>query len=260
MSKELYRYVIASSIKSHTAVPHLVDRVEGLQGFTSLYAVTQETAQAIEQAGTTSHFKGVVWSERLWLDFDSYEAAAAAERRLKEMGYGFHAYDSGGRGVHFGILRDTAPSHLLPAQDKAWATEHFPDTDPSIYSHLHLFRLPGTVHESTGRKKTLVLQVPGPALTHPKWENTYDTRRLSHSVSNGSDPRSVFDHFRVMSNTRPVPVGERHASLVRLCYALRDDARLSPFMALWWLGEANKLFDLPKTSEELEQITRSIYG
>lgn len=43
------------------------------------------------------------WREKLWLDFDSYEAGRRAESKLKEMGYALGAYDTGGSGVHIGV-------------------------------------------------------------------------------------------------------------------------------------------------------------
>jgi hypothetical protein len=57
----------------------------------------------------------------------------------------------------------------------------------------------------------------------------------------------------------PVPQGERHYALVRLVYALRDDARVEASTAMWWANEVNKLFDEPKTYEQLEQLIGSIY-
>jgi hypothetical protein len=138
-------------------------------------------------------------------------------------------------------------------------TEHFPAADPSIYSHLHLFRLSGTVHETGGRLKALVQDVPGPGLPpHPPlFGERFHTELLAPT---DAAARSVFDCFRVMRDTRPVSPGDRHHTLVRLCYGLRDDAKMNSFMALWWLGEVNKLFSEPRAHEDLEHIVRSIYG
>lgn len=254
-----YNCRIYSPTKSHTTVPSFIRDTSGMVGFTSLYNVTEADAQAIVAAGTTATYKGVVGGERLWLDIDSYEAADAVEERLKEMGYGYIAYDSGGRGVHFGINRAAVPSHLLPAQDKAWVQAHFPEADLSIYTHLHLFRLPGTIHETHGREKTLVDTVEGKTLYLPRLEKKDVKLNILASSSSGYNV-SIFDCTRVMANSIPTVSGNRHPTLVKLCYALKDDAGVDANIARWWVGEVNKLSEEPKEDEQLDQIVGSIYG
>lgn len=227
-------------------------------GFSSIYAVSAETARFITAAGTSAGFKGVVWSERLWLDFDSYEAGQRAEVKLKELQYDFVVYDTGGRGLHLGILRNHLPSHTLPYQDKEWVRGTFTDADLSIYTHLHLFRLPGTVHQSTGRTKTLLSQHPGKVLTLPQWRPS-DRRSndvLDSDVNTLSG--SVFDSRRVMASTIPTKVGERHPTFLKLAYALKaEGVGVNP--ALWWLSETNKLAEEPKSQEELQLIVMKVY-
>lgn len=255
---DTYSYRLYSDAANYGITPQFIAGTMGdREGFASLYAVEEETAKAIYAETTTKQFKGVVWSERLWIDFDSYEAADRAESKLKEMGYDFIAYDTGGRGAHFGILRLTNPSHLLPYKDKAWVKKHFPEADPSIYTHLHPFRLPGTLHAKTGRRKQAVVAVEGKTLILPVYEDQYVVR--THDHYNGSG-RSVFDCFRVMSNSHPVPSGERHATLVKLVYALRDDAKVGAGFAFDWAQQVNKQYDEPKAEHELDQIVKSIYG
>lgn len=250
------RYVLYSATKSYGRKPRFINNNEDSlpQGFTSLYAVDGETAKAIVEEGTTKGFKGVVWGQKLWLDVDNYEAASEVEERLKKMKLAFVAYDSGSKGAHFGIERKAMPSHLLPSRDKAWVKEHFPEADVSIYTHLHPFRTPGTVHEITGRVKRLVAAESGNTLTLPP------RREEMLIVPKSTNELSVFDCFRVMYNIGPAENGERHAQLVRLAYALKDDAGVDAETALWWSLEVNKRFQSPKTQEEVERIVRSIYG
>lgn len=258
--KDKYVKCIYSPVKSFGNKPDFVDdtQIEPYQatGFTSLYLVSKETSEAIIQEGTTKHFKGVVWSQRLWLDIDSYEEADEVEQRLIEMEVDYVAFDSGGRGAHFGILRDHAPSHLLPQKDRAWVKANFPEADTSIYTHLHLFRLPQTVHEKTGRKKTLVSERRGRSITLPAYNDS------SGSLADHGTglKKSVFECFRVMSHTVPADTGSRHEYLVKLTYALKDDAGVSPKEALFWLKHTNLLYSEPKSGEDLEKIIRSIYG
>lgn len=226
-------------------------------GYASVYAVSKDTAEAIVETGTTQGFKGVVWSERLWLDFDSYEAADRAESKLKEMGYDFIAYDTGGRGAHFGVLRGAYPSHLLPAMDRQWVEEHFPEADKSIYTHLHPFRLPDTVHEKTGRKKRVVCEFRGSTLILSPFKK--EELRITPTTRSEGRHKSLFNNFRVMREMRPLVNGERHYSLVRLVYALRDDAKVSKNEALYWCTQWNLLHTVPKEDCEIVKAISSIY-
>lgn len=262
MNKSKYDRFILSPNKRFP-VPPVFGLVTDLsRGFSSLYAVTEEAAAAIAAAGTAAGFKGIVWSERLWIDVDSYAAADVIEGKLREMGLDFIAYDTGNRGAHFGISRLCEPSHLLPAQDKKWVREQFGDlADLSIYTHLHLFRLPGTKHEGSGREKVLVHTVPGKQLVHEAW----DTRVGAYGQTSDAPmmleaEKSIFQCYRVMVNSKPTKIGDRHPTFTKLVYALRDDAKVSPAFARAWLGEVNKMADEPHADEHLDQLIRSIYG
>lgn len=238
------------------------DALGSKTGFASLYAVSDETRKAIEQVGTTKEFAGCVWSERLWLDVDSYEAAEKVENRLKEMGYDYIAYDTGGRGAHFGIARDTAPSHVLPAQDKAWVKKHFPEpeVDKSLYTHLHLFRIPGTLHGTTGKPKVLVSRQSGKVLVHEPYKPSENRSIATFSnVGAPSGTGSIFDNFSIMSQTGPARNGNRHPTLVRLAYALKAGS-IPIDKAYWWLSETNKMFEEPKGEQEIEKIIKDIYA
>jgi hypothetical protein len=256
--KDKYAYNIYSPTNSHTPRPHFSNGIPDGASFTSVYAVTEDTAHAIVEAGTTAGFAGVVWSERLWLDIDSYEKAEVVENRLIEMELDYVAYNTGGRGGHFGILRDNPPSHLLPAQDKSWAKKYFPEADTSLYTHLHLFRLPGARHEKSGNYKRLVSEQRGKVLTLPPLERKGNGSDLVRTNNDGV-ARSVFRCFRVMSQSITTSPGDRHPTFVRLVNALKDDANVPPNIARWWLGEVNKLSSDPKGPEELDQVINSIY-
>lgn len=259
---EKYRYNLYSPTPDYGVTPTFMVWVgrgeQKRSGFRSLYSVTEETAKAIEQEGTARQFKGVVWSEKLWLDFDSYEAAERAEERLREMGHGFIAYDTGGRGAHFGVDRVAEPSHLLPARDKAWVQANFPEADKSIYTHLHPFRIEGTKHEKTGLEKRVVCEHRGSSVSLPAPKEAEVP-----AINDGNGERrdkSIFDCYRVMANTVPCRNGERHPVLVKLLYALRDEAQVGINEATFWVREWNKLCEEPKTDEEIEYTIRSIYG
>ena len=63
----------------------------------------------------------------------------------------------------------------------------------------------------------------------------------------------------VMALTVPAASGTRHASLVRLAFALRD-ASVNVDVARWWLQETNKMYKEPKSEQEVDKITQDIYS
>lgn len=268
MHGKRYQWHIYSLTRSFGSSPSFASSAElaELQGYSSLYGVSEETAQAIVKAGTTEGFKGIVYSERLWADFDSYEAAEWAESKLKEAGYGYVAYDSGGRGAHFGIRRDCDPGHTLPQRDKAWVRAFFERggkcaADLSVYTHLHLFRLPGTIHESTSRVKELVSTHSGRSVKLPAWQELKGAQRVQ-VVTNSVDRSgniSIFHSLRILHASQEASAGERHPQLVRCAYALRDHG-VDPQFALGWLQELNKSFPEPKDEREAEAIIQRVFG
>jgi hypothetical protein len=81
-----FRYSLYTPGKLHSVAPTFMDSNRAdVQGFLRSFQVDERTAEAIQQAGTTISFKGVVWSDTLWIDIDSYEQASAVEQKLKEM-------------------------------------------------------------------------------------------------------------------------------------------------------------------------------
>lgn len=257
----IYCWYLHSPGKFHTSVPTFVHRDDlysgRVTGFASLFAVDERTKEAIETAGTTKGFKGVVWTDRLWIDCDTEEAALDTYRRIEDLNLSCNEYSTGNRGSHIEIVLYNEPSHDLPSRCKSFVSENLPKADASVYTHLHLFRINGTPHELTGVRK--------------KFEMRYERSNGQLTVSRSREPElifassgsgvstSIFDCFPVMQYTTPVVLGERHSALVKLTYALRDHAKVDEAKALWWVNETNKLFSEPKTSDEVYRIVRSIF-
>lgn len=254
-----YSYYLYSPIATYGSQPTFYRNNKlPSEGFSSLYAVDEATAHFIAKEGSTRWFKGVVWSPFLHLDFDSYEAAERAEKRLEELGYAFRAFDTGGRGGHFAVSRSCTPSHLLPIRDKHWVASIFPEADLSIYTHLHPFRIEGTIHEKTGNRKRLVCERGGGSLVLPPLARE-TIQAVRFPSGNRQETGSIFDCFRVMANTVPSSNGERHKTLIRLIYALKDQAGVDVEVARWWCLEWDKMCSEPKGEDEIEKAIRSIY-
>lgn len=232
--------------------------------FASVYAVRKEDARAIQEtAETAAGFRGIVWSRRLWIDFDNHEAADRAEEFLRRENYDHVVYDTGGgRGRHIGVLRAAQPSHTLPLQDKLWVQEHCPGADLGLYWHLHLIRLPGAIHERTGKRKSLLREHKGRELTLPKLRPDTDPARddLSESSVASVARPSIFRCWEVTSNLAPASGGERHKQLVNLSMALCKDARVKFEEALWVCLEVNRGFDDPKEESEVVRLVKWAYG
>jgi len=226
--------------------------------FASIYAVRREDALAIEQeAGTAASFRGTVWSRRLWVDFDHAEPARAAEGRLNELGLDYVVYTTGNRGSHIGILRDNAPSHVLPAQDKKWVQENLKGADTGIYWALHLLRLPGAIHEQTGMPKVELRSIRGKSLILPPIPPR-ESAVFGHQGARGGNV-SVFKVWEVVSLLVPDKGQGRHAHLVKLVKALQVDARTDIDTARMVMIEVNKGFEEPKDLQEIENLLRWAY-
>ncbi len=225
--------------------------------FASVYAVRSEDAHCIEEAGTAAQFKGIVWSQRLWVDFDNEEAGRAAQSKLKELKYDHCVYTTGNRGCHIGIARDARPSHLLPIQDKLWVKANLPGADLSLYWHLHLIRLPGAIHEATGKPKSLIYKVSGNALVLP----SYTPEEVNKTVQESNPNRpSIFSVWEIVSNLTGGEEGNRHQQLLTIAGALRNEGKVTMDEAMWVCAEINRGFSAPKSTEEVERIVRWVYN
>lgn len=223
-------------------------------GFSSLYAITKEDAEALVSASTSVQFKGSVWSQTLAIDVDDEEVALVVENRLSEMKLDFTVYSTGNRGKHFYITRPHSPSHILPQIDKEWIKEHFPSCDTSIYSNLHLFRLPGAIHDKTGNRKKLLCSYKGIPLILPD----HLTQNDHILYKSGKDvTQSIFLDQWVMSQTVPWQDGKRHEALLNLGVKLRKNGEPIEFIERW-LYHANLLHTPPKPQEELDRIIQFV--
>lgn len=228
--------------------------------FASVYAVKQEDAYSIQYtAGTVEGFKGTVWSERLWVDCDDTEGALEAKKTLDKEGYDYVAYETGNRGMHFGIAREAKPSHTLPMQDKQWVRENLKGADLSLYWHLHLIRLPGTLHEKTGKPKRLVERKEGKVLLLSQYNAETSERPTSELPLVQDNRDSIFKLWSVVSNLTEGQES-RHKQLVKLSASLHTEGKVTIEEAMWVVGEVNRGFKEPKPQEEIEKIVQWAYN
>jgi hypothetical protein len=217
-------------------------------GFSSLYRITAETAEALNASGI-SGYRGAVWSPGLWIDCDTEEAAMETRARLTQLGLGFEVWSTGNRGMHFYIERPHAPSHLLPQIDKEWVKSSIPGADTSIYSHLHLFRNPGSRHKKTGKPKLCLERISGQPLLLK--DEPVEKQQLRTKIE--VPEKSIFLDNYVMSLTAPVDEGKRHETLLNCALAMNRLGEPIDFIGRW-LYHVNMLYASPKPDGEIERI------
>ncbi len=164
-------YVEYRSTPKRDGKPKLVslDKIDVYQGFRSVYAYDEATKDLILSQG---HFRDLgqlpVFSDTLFIDFDDQDDAVVKfVDFLTEHNYGYSAYDSGNRSIHFHIPISPMEGAMVPAYQKNWVKKHAPLADLSFYTHTGQFRLDGTLHRKTYKFKKMISEVDGFYLTIP---------------------------------------------------------------------------------------------
>lgn len=159
-------------------------------------------------------------SRVFYVDFDDNQAAATDLRnRLIKDKIAFKLYDSGGRSIHFHILREPVVSApYLPVSDRDWAKSSIPGCDLSLYQHSRVFRLPNTVHDKTGKKKVLIEEHTGSKMYIPLKEVILPTR----SKVDGIDYEGIFNSCVVRNCIFGVDNGARNKTFIAAAICLFD--------------------------------------
>jgi len=216
-------YVEVRRNKFRSGQPTLVElaELEGHTGFRSVFAWPATTASLVaKQQSTVGLGRCPVVCDTIFVDYDDEpEVAAAAVDRLQTMGHGFTIWDSGNRSVHLHIDVESVTGVWVPAAIKAWVSDVCRPSDLSFYHHAGMFRLPGTVHDATGRAKTLTSTHLGSPvrITPPSPESVRPPAPLD------TDYEAVLQRYRMNLLTH-VPQGQR--STFVSCMLARDAAKI----------------------------------
>jgi len=223
-------------------------------GFCSVYGVSETDAKALLEAGTYAGFKGVVHPGKwLWIDIDEESEVELAKAKAKQLGVEHRVYTTGNRGCHISIRRDLSASQYAPDVDKAWVKEHFPYADLRLYTHLHLLRQVGAIHEKTGNKKSLLYTSPGSTLFLE-----YSNQAKKERPWNESNITSVFANRVILDLSIPHEAGSRRKYMLRLAAELARTNNPIEF-SLVWMVNVNMLGD-PLDYEDLERIVHWAYS
>lgn len=135
----------------HTVYFCPVKDIIGAKGFASVYAFKKqdvETMKANQSVAGCSNFE--VWADRLILDLDDGEASIEPlENELKKRKLAYRIWLSGYKGYHVEILTNALSGLDLPYNHFLYAQTLCPKTDPSVYRHCSLIRLPNTLHKKS---------------------------------------------------------------------------------------------------------------
>lgn len=145
--------------KFHTANFVPVEHLTQHTGYRSVFSWSLEDANAAYSAGTVKVLKDKpAFADTIFVDFDNNEKGAMAFRdELYMQDVLYEMYTSGGRSIHFHI--STMPTYdiLVPNSVRKFMQSFKRyGYDESVYNYCSLFRLPGTVHEKTGKPKELL--------------------------------------------------------------------------------------------------------
>lgn len=234
-----------------------LDEVEftKLRGFRSVYMYGEKAYnRIIEQQAVRGLNAFPVYSDTLFVDFDDGDSSIKRfQSILDSAGVGYELYFSGKKGHHFHVQIEPMWGSSVPWSQKMWVASLGIDTaDTSIYRHTGLIRLPGTIHQDTGKKKELLLRKDGRRLEIPvidmSEEEVYGASGDQLDLVKGCT--SI--HRAVVHG---VIAGHRHNTLLAIAKHFME-AGLSESACYEICSVVNGHFDEPKSEEEIRQCVR----
>lgn len=180
--------------------------------YRSVFAYGDEVAYSIRSSGNTRDLKTKpVYSDTLYIDVDSDNTVVQAvgdklcERRVR-----FEYWTTGNRGAHFHIPIQPMCGIMVPYSQRMWVTEVMDgiEVDTSIYIATGQIRLPGAIHEKTGKNKRILESIRGNLLEIPMIEvKTMQSKAPWERVA--TTKYSYIDNL-----TRPRGSGQRHRHIM----------------------------------------------
>jgi hypothetical protein len=145
-----------------------------------VYGFPPETAAIITANASVGGLKGeLVQTSMLFIDVDEDEHVKAVEKVVAGLGVAFSKWSTGNRGAHFHVDTESYTHRHLPFSQSEFIRSLGIDgfVDMSIYRHHSIFRIPGAVHQDTGKLKQCLYRVEGrvlsiPMLVEPEPEHT----------------------------------------------------------------------------------------
>jgi hypothetical protein len=243
---------------SHTAI--LVPKDTELKpGFRSYFLFDEEQKVFITNQGNMQGLDQLaVYSDTLFIDIDNNRNCMKKGREfLTKQGIQYQLYVSGGKGYHFVIpLQETYQHISLPMIHRLWVEQLDIDADLSIYRHAGLFRLPGTIHQSTRRKKRLLEARKGDNLSLDIGiELPKPKRVITHDYTSEEDALRQ----TVFAMINEPGCGGRYLTFWKLAKGL-EEAGFSQEFSYELLQAVNNNWANPKELTEIERALRGVYN
>jgi hypothetical protein len=127
--------------------------------YRSLYGYDNKVSKIIDSKGNTRDLKGVpVYSDELIIDCDTDDDSRSVELILGTLDIGYIKYTTGNRGHHFHVPHDPLYGTNTIWSQLSWLHENglYKYSDKSIYREGGQIRLPGAIHEKTGKTKEVI--------------------------------------------------------------------------------------------------------
>lgn len=202
------------------------------RGFRSIYGFDEDACEYIRNENTTAGLAGHnFYSDDLLVDFDN--AWAAAEAFAEDMApYSYTMWDTGGRSIHFHVDIEPMYGPEVPAVQRAWMKELYPEADTGIYKSSGIYRLPGTYHHrAVGARKALLEENRGDKLYIGDVRRPVDVQRAVYS--GGHELEDALNHMLML------PAGEggrnnRLFNIVRLCKLCGEDLEATKRLCAGW--------------------------
>jgi len=208
--------------------------------FRSVYGYPPPAAEHITAQGNVRGlYDFAVQSSTLFIDVDEDDHLDEIEKIVAGLGVGYSVWRSGNRGLHFHIdMKSYTSKHLPYSQKKFIESLGLADkVDLTLYRHHSIFRVPGAVHQETGKVKTLIREVAGPVLEIQIVEEPipeYTTLETGDSVSVARFRRNLLQKRGV---------GQRHNHLYILFQSgikAGHDADTVLEWMYWWNSHQSK--------------------
>lgn len=228
--------------------------INNYSGFRSVFCFDPDVAEYITELNTTRDLRGKpLYSEQLFIDFDNKDPSLFRQF-LESESIGYDEYLSGNRSHHFHIDIEPMSGPGIAADQKEWVRRNADGADVSYFHAAGLYRIAGTVHEKTGRKKEKIRSFSGNKLKiGPAAQKDINLSNMSE-VDSDATKESLISLL-----TRNVQVGGRRprAWLISVtCAELGISFEECCAHLFWW--NKNILSD-PHPETELEKQAASAY-
>lgn len=258
--KVFYEHCIIKWARKGNLIP--VEELVGKVGYRSVYGFDEGTSLIVRARKHSRDFHQFpLYAEWLLVDFDDQpEEAMKLKNFLVENDIQYGLYDSGNRSYHFHIPHEPKFSKDLPYSHLKLLERmglNMSKVDTSIYRPNSIFRLTGTRHTKTGKKKVLLEEnTTGVLLDFDLVETP-----PKHFGDTGEGEKDLFylANSILQFEVDPPLEGNRYPTLFALGCACKDSG-LSESATFEILSKFNESFDDPKCESEVKRATRGAFA